>query len=482
MILTKEQINRYLRHIIIPEISGPGQRILLESSVLIYGDNVENTSPLIYYMAAAGIGHIYCSFDDSRDFDTLFNNIHDLNNDVVIELINSKENEPLTNSLVRVIIGSPKFILSSQDKLEFIPTITALITPWRGMLKLFKEQIKFDSFIKLLQDQHMNTQNENYNSLAFNSGSTLSACFMGAVTVIECIKFYLAIGEALEKPLYFDLFKMEFVKLEADKTVYYIDKLLDPISTATAFSNDIDNSKILSGSKVLIVGTGGLGSPAALALSMAGVGTIGLIDYDNVDISNLNRQILHSYSRIGIPKVESAKAFIKNLKPDIKLITYNTDFNSDNALEIIKDYDVVIDGVDNFPTRYLLNDACFIADKPMVEAGVLRFDGLGMTIIPGKGPCYRCIFPEIPASGSVPSCSESGVLGPVPAVMGFIQAAETIKLLTGKGSLLDSGLIFFDALDMDFRIININKSPECPLCGTAPSIKELQKYDFTCNT
>jgi molybdopterin/thiamine biosynthesis adenylyltransferase len=232
--------------------------------------------------------------------------------------------------------------------------------------------------------------------------------------------------------------------------------------------------------KVLIVGAGGLGSPVAYALAMAGVGTIGLIDYDVVELSNLNRQILHAVSRLGMPKVESAAQFLKQINPALTLNVYNTSLNKDNVAGIINGYDLVVDAVDNFPTRFLLNDACYFVGKPMIDAGVIRFDGTARAILPQQGPCYRCTLPAIPSAKSVPSCSESGVLGPVPGIMGFIQTAEAVKYLLHQGSSLTDRMLYFDGLFAEFITIKMRRNIACPLCGANPVIHELQNYEFRC--
>ena len=253
----------------------------------------------------------------------------------------------------------------------------------------------------------------------------LSCCILGALTTIESIKLVLKIGIILDKPLYFDLLTMVFSKLEDKCINSTIMDFLNKDSSQNPLDINIDksnNANKLSESKVLIVGTGGLGSPVAYALSRVGIGTIGVVDYDKVDTSNLNRQILHSTSRIDMPKVESAEIFIKKINPNINVVTYNTSLNIHNAINIISDYDVIIDAVDNFPARYLLNDACFFTNKPLVDAAAVRFPGVILSILPKKGPCYRCAFPAMPDQNGSMRCSEAGILGPVPGVMGFIQA------------------------------------------------------------
>lgn len=240
----------------------------------------------------------------------------------------------------------------------------------------------------------------------------------------------------------------------------------------------------LLNSKVLVIGAGGLGSPAILYLAAAGVGTIGIVDFDVVDLSNLQRQIIHNTERVGTPKVESAKRTVEMLNPDVKVITYNTRISKENIMDIIKDYDVVLDGTDNFPTRFLVNDACYFAGKPLVSAAMLRFEGQVSVFdfrIKEQSPCYRCLFPEPPPPGLVPSCQEAGILGSIGGIMGCIQATEAIKLILGIGEPLVGKLLIMDALSMDFRKVKLRKDPNCPLCGEKPVIKELIEYEQVCN-
>jgi adenylyltransferase/sulfurtransferase len=240
----------------------------------------------------------------------------------------------------------------------------------------------------------------------------------------------------------------------------------------------------LLNSKVLVIGAGGLGSPAILYLAAAGVGTIGIVDFDVVDLSNLQRQIIHNTERVGTPKVESAKRTVEMLNPDVKVITYNTRISKENIMDIIKDYDVVLDGTDNFPTRFLINDACYFAGKPLVSAAMLRFEGqVSVFDFRNKeqSPCYRCLFPEPPPPGLVPSCQEAGILGSIGGIMGCIQATEAIKLILGIGEPLVGKLLIMDALSMDFRKVKLRKDPNCPLCGEKPVIKELIEYEQVCD-
>ncbi|HEX2928561.1 MAG TPA: molybdopterin-synthase adenylyltransferase MoeB [Candidatus Binatia bacterium] len=233
--------------------------------------------------------------------------------------------------------------------------------------------------------------------------------------------------------------------------------------------------------KVLMVGAGGLGSPSAYYLAAAGVGTIGIIDNDVVDISNLQRQILHANDRVGTPKVESAKKTLEGLNPDVKVIPYQAKLTSENIREILKDYDLVVDGCDNFPTRYLVNDACVLMGKPNVHGSIFQFEGQATVFYPGKGPCYRCLYPEPPPAEMAPSCAEAGVLGVLPGLIGVIEALEAIKLILGKGETLVGRLLHFNTLTMEINSLKLRRDPNCPLCGDHPTIKELIDYEEFCS-
>ncbi len=229
--------------------------------------------------------------------------------------------------------------------------------------------------------------------------------------------------------------------------------------------------------KVFIVGAGGLGCPVGYYLTAAGVGTIALVDNDTVEMSNLQRQIAHSVNTIGMPKVESAKKTFEALNPDVNIVAIQKRMSKDDIIDLIKDYDIVVDGSDNFPTRYLVNDACFMAGKPLVSGAILRFEGQVTTILPGDGPCYRCLFEEPPPPGLVPSCQEAGVLGVLPGVIGALQATEVLKLILGKGDILKGELLIYNALKTTFRKVKVPKNPSCPLCGASPTITELIDYN-----
>jgi adenylyltransferase/sulfurtransferase len=242
----------------------------------------------------------------------------------------------------------------------------------------------------------------------------------------------------------------------------------------------MEGQQKLKAAKVLCVGTGGLGSPLALYLTAAGIGTLGLVDFDVVDASNLQRQIIHSTKDIGRKKLDSAEEKLKALNPAINIVKHETMLSSANALDIIKDYDIVADGTDNFPTRYLVNDACVLLGKPNVYGSIFRFEGQASVFATEAGPCYRCLYPEPPPPGLVPSCAEGGVLGILPGLLGTIQATEAIKLILGKGEPLIGRLLLVNALDMRFRELKLRKNPECPVCGTNPTIKELIDYQQFC--
>jgi molybdopterin/thiamine biosynthesis adenylyltransferase len=238
----------------------------------------------------------------------------------------------------------------------------------------------------------------------------------------------------------------------------------------------VEGQEKINNGKVLIVGAGGLGSPVALYLAAAGVGTIGLIDGDVVDLSNLQRQIIHFTADVNKPKVLSAKEKINQLNPDVNVITYQALLTSENALDIIKDYDFLVDGTDNFPVKFLINDACVIAGKPFSHGGILRFDGQTFTYVPGTA-CYRCLFHSPPPPNAVPTCSQAGVLGAIAGMLGTIQAAETLKYLTGVGELLTNRLLSFNAKTMEFRTIKTKHSDNCPVCGSHPTVKQLIDYE-----
>jgi adenylyltransferase/sulfurtransferase len=242
----------------------------------------------------------------------------------------------------------------------------------------------------------------------------------------------------------------------------------------------LEGQRRLKDSSVLVIGTGGLGSPVALYLAAAGVGRIGLVDYDVVDFSNLQRQVIHGTAGIGTLKVESARSRMLDLNPDIQVEVYNEPFTSENAMRIARDYDVLIDGTDNFPTRYLTNDVSVLLGKPNVYGSIFRFEGQASVFDARRGPCYRCLFPEPPPPGLVPSCAEGGVLGVLPGTIGTIQATEALKLLLGIGEPLIGRLLLYNALDLTFEYVKLRKNPKCKICGPEPTVTELIDYEAFC--
>jgi len=263
------------------------------------------------------------------------------------------------------------------------------------------------------------------------------------------------------------------VELDRDEILRYSRHLIMPEVA-------LEGQKKLKAAKVLCIGAGGLGSPLALYLAAAGVGRLGIVDFDVVDFTNLQRQIIHSTSNVGRPKLDSARERIGEINPYVEVVPHETALSSENAMELLADYDVIVDGTDNFPTRYLVNDACVLLGKPNVYGSIFRFEGQATVFYAKEGPCYRCLYPEPPPPGLVPSCAEGGVLGVLPGVIGVIQAIETVKLILGKGDSMIGRLLLFDALKMKFRELKLRKNPDCPICGVNPTIHELIDYQEFC--
>jgi adenylyltransferase/sulfurtransferase len=263
------------------------------------------------------------------------------------------------------------------------------------------------------------------------------------------------------------------VDLDRDEILRYSRHLIMPEVA-------LEGQKRLKAARVLCIGAGGLGSPLALYLAAAGVGRMGIVDFDVVDFTNLQRQIIHSTANVGRPKLDSAKERIAEINPYVEVDTHEVALTSENALELFADYDIIVDGTDNFPTRYLVNDACVLLGKPNVYGSIFRFEGQATVFYAKEGPCYRCLYPEPPPPGLVPSCAEGGVLGVLPGVIGVIQAIETVKLILGKGESLIGRLLLFDALKMKFRELKLRKNPDCPICGENPTIRELIDYEEFC--
>jgi molybdopterin/thiamine biosynthesis adenylyltransferase/rhodanese-related sulfurtransferase/molybdopterin converting factor small subunit len=265
----------------------------------------------------------------------------------------------------------------------------------------------------------------------------------------------------------------QLVELDHDEILRYSRHLIMPEVA-------LEGQKKIKAAKVLCIGAGGLGSPLAMYLAAAGVGRLGIVDFDVVDFTNLQRQIIHSTANVGRLKLDSAKERIAEINPYVQVDTYEVALTSENALGLFADYDIIVDGTDNFPTRYLVNDACVLTGKPNVYGSIFRFEGQATVFYAKEGPCYRCLYPEPPPPGLVPSCAEGGVLGVLPGVIGVIQAIETVKLILGKGDSLIGRLMLFDAMKMKFRELKLRKNPECPICGVNPTIHELIDYNEFC--
>ena len=265
----------------------------------------------------------------------------------------------------------------------------------------------------------------------------------------------------------------DLMDLSNDEVLRYSRHLIMPEVT-------MEGQKRLKAAKVLCVGTGGLGAPLTMYLAAAGVGTIGLVDFDTVDVTNLQRQIVHRQNSIGMPKIDSAEQTLREINPHVNIVKHEVMLTSENALDILKDYDVIADGTDNFQTRYLVNDACVLLGKPNVYGSIFRFEGQASVFYATDGPCYRCQYPEPPPPGMVPSCAEGGVLGVLPGIIGVIQAIETVKLILSEGQPLIGRLLIFNALKMSFREFKVRKDPQCPICGEHPTITHLIDYDEFC--
>ncbi len=263
------------------------------------------------------------------------------------------------------------------------------------------------------------------------------------------------------------------IELSKDEILRYSRHLIIP-------EVGVDGQKKLKAARVLCIGAGGLGAPVGLYLAAAGVGTLGMVDFDTVDFTNLQRQVIHGTSDVGRPKLESAQATLSEINPNVRLVPHPVRLSSENALEIFRDYDLVVDGTDNFPTRYLVNDACVLTGVPNVYASIFRFEGQASVLALSGGPCYRCWYPEPPPPGLVPSCAEGGVLGVLPGIMGTIQAMEAIKLILGIGTPLKNRVLLFDALQLRFRELKLRQNPDCPVCGAHPTIRELIDYQEFC--
>lgn len=441
--LTKEQTQRYLRQIVIPEIGSSGQKKLLEASLLIYCDSISNSAVMLYYLSAMGIGKISCSADSIEGYEFIFQKARGLNPDLEIGMADYTANYDAIIVLCEKAV--PNLIINTSD----IPIIFSAAAGDCGYIRKIRGNESNAPVVDEIRDFFAKNKDFEYTPLF----KMAYLGFICALTASEAVKALLAIGSNIEQPLQFNLSTYSFLNGQVD-------------SKKTDNKAELESArKRLQNARVLIVGSGGLGSPNAYMLTMSGVGRLGLIDYDTVEISNLNRQILHSTDTVGMAKVKSAEKFLKSLNRNTEIRIYEDKFSLENAEVIVADYDLVIEGLDNLPNRYLLNDICYILKKPLIESGVSLFGGLVTTLIPDKGPCYRCIFPEASEQKAPSPPFDPGILGAVPGVMGMLQTIESIKLLTGIGVPLLNKMILFDALNTDFTILDIEKTPHCKLCG-----------------
>jgi len=467
------QIKRYLRHIIMPDIGGHGQKKLLDTKILLCAPDLNRCDFLLRYLTAMGIGHIECYLENETEWESVFDSLKDLNPDVTFRLAK----EMPDNIDFNLIFGDASFtsiitksLLKASSETSLVPTIMAVSEGWQGCFNYCDNWDTLRLFQKSLIQKGFSTSPQDESKAEPDSlGKLLSDCFLGTLVPIELVKTILDLGALQTEIFYFDLIKLVFDNCFATSSSLYTH--YDPIQ------NEIMAK--LKESKILTIGAGGLGCPANLVLAKAGIKHLTLIDFDQVEISNLNRQILHTTSKIGYLKVESAKQALEALNPLLQVHTHTGAFSGENARELVGQHDLVIDGLDNFPTRYLLNDACYLEKKPLIEAGALAYYGQVTDIIPDEGPCFRCLFPESDTR-IAGSCSETGVLGPVPGVIGVLQAVEAIKQLLKIAPSLKGKLLMVDTLESSFDLFNFKKYEDCPLCGKTPSIHELGSFSFVC--
>lgn len=460
MILTKDQVYRYMKQIVIPEISGSGQERILGSRVFLYSESLDRMSLALYYLAATGVGEVYCSIEDSSGWSALSDRLSDLNSDCSILLQDEKAMEAsASQATTRIIIGGPGYvagILETVSETDYagssIPTVTAIYNGWHGVIRTFTEQAAIKEFLL-----ELNSSANQAGTSADDCSSKLSGYFSSLMAVIEHLKLVLSLGKPLYKPFYHNLSTMEFDSL--DNCSDFLSKLNAPVKMPE------EHRSLFSDSRILIVGCGGPGSTAAFILATLGIGSLGLIDPDIVELNNLNQQILYSTSRLGISRAQSSEMFLRQISPELKLDMYAARLGREYLHDIISRYDIIIGCVDNPAYRYVLNEACAAAGKPLLQAGAFDISGLVTSIIPGEEPGYRSIFPEPKAGSTMPSCSESGVLGPIPGLMGIVQAAEAVKLLTGIGRSLKNKILLFDVFDTDIYITDNSKNRYYELCA-----------------
>ena len=464
------QIKRYLRQIIMPEIGGAGQKKLLTTKILVCAPDLKIADLLLRYLVAMGIGQIDCFLGNPDNWEPVCENLRDLNPDITLQLVKTVT----TPADFNLIQGNNRFcrklaesLLSDSLTRAFTPTLVSVCDAWQGCFNYCHDQAAMKLFLDVLQKKGFADHQAITHELNM-LGSDLCAAFSGTLLPIELAKACLNIGEQQTAGFY------DLISLIFDNQFTTSQTPCPP----TDLSQTIDMNKLRS-ARVLTVGAGGLGCPANLVLAMTGLAHLSLIDFDQVEISNLNRQILHSSSRIGLLKVESARIALKSINPKLNITLYPEALSTENARALISQHDLVIDGLDNLPTRYLLNDACYLENKPLIEAGALSYYGQVTALIPDDGPCFRCLFPQTDGQ-TAGSCSETGVLGPVPGVIGVLQAVEAIKQLLGLTPNLTGRLLMIDTLATSFDLFSFKKDTSCSLCGQDPSIHELGSFSFVC--
>jgi len=459
-------MERYYRQIILPEIGIEGQRKLRDSTVIIKAQTVGSCAFLLYYLAAVGIGTLYCDFAEEHGLGFLIRQIQAFNSGVKIQAVPAGLKNLPRDAGVCVIQGSFQYLAQSHDQPDgkWIPLIIAANQGWQGWFQF----IKRPDYLGMLLSGPGQQPPMGQNIPDDGAESVFSRHLLGALAAVEVVKSLLGLENSATYGLEFDLFTMRFVRYEGRRTCPT--SIANPCVTPETLGASpglitTADTQQLAQSQVVVVGSGGLGSPVLYTLAQAGVGTIALVDYDRVDISNLNRQILHSETRLGLPKVDSAEVFLRQLNPAINLIKHNTCLTEDNARDIISACDMVVDCVDNLNTRYLVNEACALLNKPLVEAGVNGFEGIATTIMAARSACYQCLFPARPSLDCNAKYGPEGILGPVAGVLGTIQGCEACKYLTKKGTALFNSILAYDALEAQFEVFHTEKNPSCPICA-----------------
>ncbi|SES87084.1 HesA/MoeB/ThiF family protein [Anaerobranca gottschalkii] len=428
-------MDRFRRQIIIPQIGEKGQKKLMEEKVEVLAEKIENCDLLLLYLAAVGINNITLFLSKVSNVDSIVQHAKDLNPSLNIEIkgiinyIKSDYEKPTT-----IIVGDRSFIEEVIEKVEEGSYIIAIAQPWRVYIKECNNQKDVERILFQAKD---------FEKEEDTIGLNLSCNFLGTILTTEVIKKVIGLGVSLHGGFTFDL-------LTSD-------------SNLELGENRINLGNLnLRDKKVLVVGTGGLGSPVTLTLAKLGIGTIGLVDYDQVEMSNLNRQILHSTSKIGVAKVESAQKLLSSLYPDVKIVPYKLKVTDENVQEIIKDYGVVVGALDNIPSRYILNDGCYWENIPYVEGAIKTFYGQVTNIIPKVTPCYRCMVPE---KEDYFVKREIGIVGSLPGTIGVLQSVEVIKNLVGIKSNLQGSVLMYDGLERDFIKIPFMINHKCQLCS-----------------